>query len=488
MPADELAAVVAERVPGAQPGRGGDPGRTGRRAVVPADLDPGSAASLQTVPEGEGAKSLATVEALCRGSPATASARSDVVVAVGGGVVTDVAGFAAAAYHRGMAYVNVATSLLAQVDAAVGGKTGVNLPEGKNLVGAFWQPSAVLCDTATLATLPPREWASGRGEMAKYAFLGGGPPDASLLSIPLDEQVARCVAIKAAVVAADEREGGAAWSSTTATPWPTPWRRPRFGRRPRRRSAPRRGGGRRPGLRRPAGPTARADRRRPGGAPPQGGGGLRPPAPTCRPGRPRGPVAFMGRDKKASHDLTFVLDGPDGVEPVRGVDPADALATLAEMRTRDAVRDDRVLLCCRGRTSTCWASASPRSTARPPWTTTWPWPPRPAGGPGSRSSTSSPTTRAPDRRRPRRPGPLRGRGGQCRGLSHTSWSLHDALAAFDGVVVELHLSNPAAREPFRHTSVMAPVADGYDRRLRRPRLRPGHGGGRPPAGGRGGGR
>ena len=108
--------------------------------------------------------------------------------------------------------MNVATTLLGQVDAAVGGKTGVNLPEGKNLVGAFWQPRAVLCDTEVLATLPPREWASGRGEMAKYAFLGrlgrrGREPDASLLELPLDEQVARCVAIKAEVVAADEREG-----------------------------------------------------------------------------------------------------------------------------------------------------------------------------------------------------------------------------------------------------------------------------------------
>ena len=118
--------------------------------------------------------------------------------------MTDVAGFAAATYHRGTAYVNVATSLLAQVDAAIGGKTGVNLPEGKNLVGAFWQPNAVLCDTETLSTLPPREWACGRGEIAKYAFLG----DAPTADQPIEEQVARCVGIKAAVVAEDEREGG----------------------------------------------------------------------------------------------------------------------------------------------------------------------------------------------------------------------------------------------------------------------------------------
>jgi 5-deoxy-5-amino-3-dehydroquinate synthase len=119
-------------------------------------------------------------------------------------MVTDVAGFAAAVYHRGLPVVHVPTSLLAQVDAAIGGKTGVNLPEGKNLVGAFWQPAAVLCDTDVLATLPPDEQRSGLGEVAKYHFLGGE----GIEGLPLEEQVARCVAIKAEVVAADEREGG----------------------------------------------------------------------------------------------------------------------------------------------------------------------------------------------------------------------------------------------------------------------------------------
>src|SRR5205814_478968 len=82
--------------------------------------------------------------------------RDDVVVAVGGGVVTDTAGFAAAVYHRGVDVIHVSTTLLGQVDAAIGGKTGVNIEEGKNLIGAFWQPAAVLCDVETLATLPPR--------------------------------------------------------------------------------------------------------------------------------------------------------------------------------------------------------------------------------------------------------------------------------------------------------------------------------------------
>ena len=126
------------------------------------------------------------------------------VVAVGGGVVTDTAGFAAAVYHRGIPVVHVPTTLLGQIDAAIGGKTGVNLPEGKNLVGAVWQPSAVLCDTEVLATLPPREYRSGLGEMAKYAFLGVD----DLADLPLDEAVAACVRCKAEVVAADEREGG----------------------------------------------------------------------------------------------------------------------------------------------------------------------------------------------------------------------------------------------------------------------------------------
>src|SRR5688500_8676530 len=119
-------------------------------------------------------------------------------------MVTDLAGFAASVWHRGVAVVHVATSLLGMVDAAIGGKTGVNLPEGKNLVGAFWQPHAVLCDTDTLATLPPRELRCGRGEMAKYHFLTGD----DLLAMDLVDRVARCVEIKAEVVASDEREGG----------------------------------------------------------------------------------------------------------------------------------------------------------------------------------------------------------------------------------------------------------------------------------------
>lgn len=171
---------------------------------VTGNVGPGRESRVFEIGIGEEHKSMATVESLCRGFAQWGLTRADCIVAVGGGIVTDTAGFAAASYHRGTAVIHVATTLLAQVDAAIGGKTGVNLPEGKNLVGAFWQPTAVLCDTGTLATLPPREMRCGFGEIAKYHFLGGEGIDA----LPIDEQVAACAAIKAAVVAGDERESG----------------------------------------------------------------------------------------------------------------------------------------------------------------------------------------------------------------------------------------------------------------------------------------
>jgi 5-deoxy-5-amino-3-dehydroquinate synthase len=154
--------------------------------------------------DGEAAKTLATVEELCRAWSRWGLTRNDVVVAVGGGVVTDVAGFAAASYHRGVAVLHVPTTLLGMVDAAIGGKTGVNLPEGKNLVGAFWQPAGVVCDLDALSTLPARELRSGHGELAKYHFLTNDDLD----GMDLEARVAAAVQIKAEVVASDEREGG----------------------------------------------------------------------------------------------------------------------------------------------------------------------------------------------------------------------------------------------------------------------------------------
>ncbi len=183
------------------------PPQAGRVAIVTQlgigfDVDVGREHRVFTVPDGEAAKSLSTVESLCRQWAGWGLTRSDAVVAVGGGAITDLGGFAAAVYHRGLPVVHVATTLLGMVDAAIGGKTGVNLPEGKNLVGAFWQPSGVVCDLDALATLPEREQRSGRGELAKYHFLTGD----DLLALPLEERVAAAVRIKAAVVADDERE------------------------------------------------------------------------------------------------------------------------------------------------------------------------------------------------------------------------------------------------------------------------------------------
>lgn len=185
------------------------PGSSRRVAVVTqagvgVRVDPGLEHQLFTIGEGEQAKTMATVERLCSQWSRWGLTRNDAVVAVGGGLVTDVAGFAASIYHRGIPVVYVSTTLLGQIDASVGGKTAVNLPEGKNLVGTFWQPSAVLCDTESLATLPAREWRCGYGEMAKYEFLGAG----ELRQLPLEDQIVRCVQLKADIVAEDEREGG----------------------------------------------------------------------------------------------------------------------------------------------------------------------------------------------------------------------------------------------------------------------------------------
>jgi 5-deoxy-5-amino-3-dehydroquinate synthase len=255
-------------------------------------------------------------------------------------VVTDTAGFAAAVYHRGVPIVHVPTTLLGQVDAAIGGKTGVNLPEGKNLVGAFWQPAAVLCDTELLETLPPEEYRSGLGEMAKYHFLADGPASPDLADLPLDERVARCVEIKAAFVSADEREAPASRAAAAAG-------------EPNRRSRAilnyghtlahaletaghydlRHGEAVAIGLvfaARLARQLGRIDDDRveehlrvvkaydlPS---------------TVSTDDPAKLVDLMARDKKAVDGFTFVLDGPRGVEVVAGIDRGPIAATLEEMK------------------------------------------------------------------------------------------------------------------------------------------------------------
>ncbi|MPZ73600.1 MAG: 3-dehydroquinate synthase [Nitriliruptorales bacterium] len=170
------------------------------------------------VPDGEAAKTLATLDAVYHRLAAIPLGRSDVVVALGGGVAGDLAGFAAATWNRGVAVIQLPTTLLAQVDAAVGGKTGVNLPEGKNLIGAFHQPSVVVADTETLATLALRDRRAGLGEAAKYGFIEDttllelleSRPEAAVDgdSAVISEVVRRGVSVKARIVAADERETG----------------------------------------------------------------------------------------------------------------------------------------------------------------------------------------------------------------------------------------------------------------------------------------
>ncbi len=420
-------------------------------------LDLGLPAELFVIPDGEDAKRLSTVETLARHFARAGLSRADVVIAVGGGIVTDVAGFAAASYHRGTAYVNVATSLLGQVDAAIGGKTGVNLPEGKNLVGAFWQPAAVLCDTETLTTLSPREMACGRGEIAKYAFLGRGADGSTSPSTsrwpaasPSRRRSWRTTSVR----------GRAAWSSTTATRSPTHSRVP--------------------------------------------------PWPTTTPGI----CATARPSPSASCSLPSWRSGsvastPDASRSTGGSSPASTCPPTSRPTPMRSSSSSSWPATRRHSTTSRSCSTVPAASSRSAaWRVTMsslPW--RAWEHAGEQPMTtvlllSGPNLNLLGEREPDIYGTatlddhvkraeaaaathnlelehfqsnhegdliesIHGARGRFEALvvnagalTHTSWSLHDALAAFDGVVVELHLSNPAAREPFRHTSVVAPVADG----------------------------
>ncbi|PYU05220.1 MAG: 3-dehydroquinate synthase [Acidobacteria bacterium] len=176
------------------------------------------AVRLHTFKDGETEKNLKNVEGIARSLVKAGADRNAVVIAVGGGVVGDVAGFAAATYLRGVALVHVPTTLVAQTDSAIGGKTGVNLPDGKNLVGAFYPPRMVVVDTNVLKTLPQREFCGGLAEVIKYGVIA----DAKLFAfleknvekllardpLALGHVITRSVEIKAKVVGKDERESG----------------------------------------------------------------------------------------------------------------------------------------------------------------------------------------------------------------------------------------------------------------------------------------
>jgi 3-dehydroquinate synthase len=171
---------------------------------------------ILSIEPGETAKSVATAEVLWQKMLEVGADRGSVVVAVGGGVVGDLAGFVAATFARGLALVQIPTTLLAQVDSSVGGKVGVNLPDAKNMVGAFWQPRGVLIDTAALATLAEREYRAGLAEVVKYGVILDAEffayletHVAELLArndMVLRHTIARSCQLKADVVVADERE------------------------------------------------------------------------------------------------------------------------------------------------------------------------------------------------------------------------------------------------------------------------------------------
>ncbi len=311
-----LAGVIAARAPRA------------RRAVVVStaavraqpwfDVDPGVDAVAVDVADGESAKTPASLAGLVESLAAAGLSRDDVVVAVGGGALTDVAGLAAALYRRGVGVVMVPTTLVGQADAAIGGKTAVNLSVGKNLMGAFHQPLGVLCDLDVLDTLSPRDRAAGLAEVAKCWLLERRGA-AAAASAGLAERVSVAAALKAAIVGADELEAGGRallnYGHTLAHALEAVARG--------RGDDVRHGEAVAVGLAFAA-RLARALGRVGddavsahdetlaafglSGHPPlaAGAGEL---------------VAAMGHDKKAHHDLAFVLDGPGGFTLVPGVDP-----------------------------------------------------------------------------------------------------------------------------------------------------------------------
>lgn len=223
---DRYDVVVGDGILSRLPGLMEDAGVFRRRIAIVTDtnvaplysqtiIDPLRAAGCEiveiVVPAGEVSKSMEQVTEVCRQMLRSGLDRKSLLIALGGGVVGDLAGFAAAIFQRGIPFVQIPTTVVSQVDSSVGGKTGVNTPEGKNLLGAFHQPGLVVADVATLRSLPAREYNEGFAEIIKHAAIR----DAGLLSVVealgtrrerLVSLIARNVAIKAAIVEADERE------------------------------------------------------------------------------------------------------------------------------------------------------------------------------------------------------------------------------------------------------------------------------------------
>ncbi len=320
----QLAEVIAKRVPEA------------RMAVVVVsaalsslswfDVSTGLDETVIAIPEGESAKSMEQVARLCEQFSRIGLSRRDVVVAVGGGATTDLVGFASAVYLRGIAVVHVPTTLAAQVDAAIGGKTGVNLPTGKNLVGAFHQPVGVLCDDETLLTLPRREVLGGLGEVAKCWLLEGGLA-AGLVGKKQTDLIVMAVQLKATIVASDEREAGQRALLNYGHTLAHALEAENLAGRSldiRHGEAVAIGLAFAVRLARDLGRVGEEvvqahdevldffglPRRLPKGLDPEN------------------LLDVMGRDKKAHHDLTFVLDGEKGFSSVAGIAPSTVLRSL----------------------------------------------------------------------------------------------------------------------------------------------------------------
>lgn len=282
------------------------------------------------VPEGEEAKTLGTLGRLCEQFAELQLSRHDVIVGVGGGAITDLAGFAAAVYLRGVALVQVPTSLVGQVDAAIGGKTAVNLSAGKNLVGAFFQPLGVLCDFETLATLPERERLSGLGEVAKCWLLERRRAS-ELAGVSLKDLTLLSVQLKVNIVNGDERESGQRallnYGHTLAHALEAM-------ALARSVDEMRHGEAVAVGLAFAARLAHRLGRvdgdevvNHDGVLAALGLAGRMPT--TCSTGEL---MAVMGHDKKAHHDLTFVLANADGFDVVHGVDVEVVAQVLEDFR------------------------------------------------------------------------------------------------------------------------------------------------------------
>ena len=170
----------------------------------------GMKSNLVTVPAGESSKSLSHVEEICREMIAAGHDRHSFAIALGGGVIGDLAGLAASVFYRGIPLIQIPTTIVSQVDSSIGGKTGVNAPEGKNLIGAFHQPKLVIADTTTLQTLPEREFNEGFAEAIKHAAIRDGDMLEEIMNVKgpsnLDSLIAKNAEIKARVVEEDEKE------------------------------------------------------------------------------------------------------------------------------------------------------------------------------------------------------------------------------------------------------------------------------------------